>query len=159
MASNIRVFLALLLVLMLMACDPDPQATALSERWPKHDWSQNQPAIMVDINNDGKKERALIGFGNRTAIVSVFIKENVNHLDFVEFFIDKPNQQNSICGLKAQLQIETQKFSLANNLDPTPTGYKHCAECEGLRVVDEKDCEPFHIYWDHDNQMLSWWRY
>ncbi len=143
----------------LMACDSDPQATALSERWPRHDWSQNQPAIMVDINNDGIKERALIGIGERTILVSVYLKDNVNHLDFVEIFVNKSNQQNSICGTRGKLAIESQKFSLANNLDPVPIGYKHCPECEGLRLTDEQDCDPFHIYWDHENQMLSWWRY
>lgn len=157
--SNIRVYLLLFIVFLISACDSDPQAEALSERWTGHDWSMNQPEILLDINNDGIKERALIGFGQRTVLVAVYIKDDVNWVDYVEFFVDKPNQQNAICGSKAKLQIEPQKFSLAKNLDPKPEGYQHCPTCEGLRVIDEGDCDPFHIYWDHKNQMLSWWRY
>lgn len=143
---------------MLTACDPDPQATALAERWSGHDWSKNIPELLVDINNDGVKERALVGVGPRTILVAVYLQDDVSKMDFVEFFVNKPNQQNSICGLSAYLQIASQKFSLSDNFDPEPQGYKHCPTCEGLRLIDEQDCDPFHIYWDHENNMLSWWR-
>lgn len=158
MVSSIRLYFFFGIVFLLTACDPDPQATELSERWQGHDWSNNLPEIMLDINNDGEQERALVGIGKRTIMVAVYLQEDVSKMDFVEFFIDKPNQQNSICGTKAKLEVEAQNFSLTDNFDPQPQGYKHCQNCQGLKLIDEVGCDPFHIYWDHENKMLSWWR-
>ncbi len=159
MVFRTRVYLLVVFLFILPACDSDPQATALSKRWSQHDWSQNQPELLVDINNDGIKERAMIGIGQRTLVVVAFLQNDVNKMDFVELFLNKPNQSNSICGVSATLRRESQKFKLPVKLNPEPQGYRSCPECEGVRVVDDQACDPFHIYWDHNNQMLSWWRY
>ncbi len=158
MVFNIKFFTLIFCVLILSACDPDPQATALKERWQNHDWSNNQPELMLDINNDGEQERALLGVSDKTIIISVFLQDDVTKMDFIELFVDKANQKNSICGTQATLTVESQKYPIRQKVSPTPRGYQYCPECQGLRVTDKKDCDPFHIYWDHSNQRLSWWR-
>ncbi len=158
MASNIKTLITFVACFLILSCDSDPEAEALAERWTKHDWSQNQPELYVDINNDGQKERALVGFGKRTLFIAVYLQDDVTKMDFVEIFINKASQQNAICGSKASLQLERQNYALVDQLDPSPEGFKSCANCEGLLLQGDRGCDPFHIYWDHKNQMLSWWR-
>ncbi|WP_251358704.1 hypothetical protein [Kangiella sp. TOML190] len=159
MVFSIRLLLLLIGLCTITACGGDYEAELLAERWSKHDWSQNQPELWLDINNDGEQERALVGFGTRTVLVAVLIEDEVEQVDFVEFFINKPSQQNALCSAKGQLAIEAQDDSLVEQFGENPEGFKSCQNCQGLVLKDfAGTCSPFHIYWDHKNQMLSWWR-
>ncbi len=159
MVFSIRLLLLCIGFCAITACGGDYEAELLAERWSKHDWSQNQPELWLDINNDGEQERALVGFGARTVLVAVLIDDEVEQVDFAEFFINKPNQQNALCTATGQLEIEAQNYSLVGQLGQNPEGFKSCPSCQGLLLKDLAGaCDPFHIFWDHQNQLLSWWR-
>lgn len=158
MAFNIRFLILCFVLFILLGCDSDPQAEELSQRWAKHDWSQNKPELFADINNDGVKERALIGLGDKTIIVAVYKQNNVNLIDFIEVFTKKTSQQNAICGSNASLVVEKQSYSPIEDYGLDVVGFKSCESCEGLLLEGNKDCNPFHIYWDHTKEQLVWWR-
>lgn len=142
--------------MIVMSCSSDKEADQLSHRWTQHQWHHSEK-LYVDINHDGKQERAVLGLG-KTVIVAVFVQDNVNLIDFIEVFTHNPEQQNSLCSGDASLSINPQQFDLAGDVfESNPPGYKFCEDCQGLILSDEM-CDPFYIYWDHDSHQLRWWR-
>lgn len=152
MGLSTKFFLFFLALFLLASCDSDPDARLMEKRWVNQDWTQNKPEIWLDIDGNGEKERALIGHGQRSLVVAVMRQDELHLMDFVEVFLNKPNQYNAICTSKASLSVVKSKEP---NLD-----FKNCPSCEFLLLQDSQkaECKPFYIYWDGQEQRLTWYR-
>lgn len=152
MELNIRLLLIVLAFFFVASCDFDSDARLMEKRWVNQDWTKNKPEIWLDVDGDGEKERALIGHGQRSLVIVVMRQEVLHLMDFVEIFLNKPSQYNAICTHKAALSVVTNK---APNL-----GFKSCPSCELLLLQDSQamECKPFYIYWDAQQQRLTWYR-
>lgn len=152
MGLSTKVFGVFLALLFLASCDSDPDARLMEKRWINQDWTQNKPEIWLDVDGNGEKERALIGHGQRSLVVAVMRQDELHLMDFVEIFLNKPNQYNAICTSKASLSVVTNK---ASSLD-----FKSCPSCELLLLQDSQaiECKPFYIYWNEQEQRLTWYR-
>jgi len=158
-----------ILVLFLVCADsanaaPPPEVStpfeAISSALPQFRW-RPESQLTVDINADGQRDWAFFGTTETTGAVGVVvggegpISKRTRYLDFML----SNSHQRGICGRFQELRLSPQDAEAKfEGLSARPEGWKGCAKCFEIEVVTDVECDPLHVYWNHDRQSLGWWR-
>jgi hypothetical protein len=124
---------------------------SLRARAPSVVW--DTAAVRADVDGDGVVDDAYLGRARGRIFVGLVLG-GAKNVDVVDFAISASIQQ-AICSEPAMLTAEP-----TNN--PVETvgplkGFRPSARASGLRLAGG-DCDSIHLYWDHDQNQLSWWR-
>jgi hypothetical protein len=130
---------------------------ALQKAYPKLKW-QADSAVIVDINADGIKDVAVLGYAGKTAAVGICLgsKTKLDQAKILEFSRGG-QEQRGMCGKTAKLLVEKQSEAPKEAVEEFPEGYRICRKCFEI-AVDDGLCDPIHIYWNHKTKELDWWR-
>ena len=117
--------------------------------------SWDSVALRADFDGDGKTDYAHLGrAGGRIYVGIVF--GGSHRVEILDFAISGA-EQRAICGEPATLVTESADYDPATDIGPLP-GFRRSKTAKGLRLSGG-DCDPVHMYWDHDQKHMNWWRH
>ena len=126
-----------------------PVAANLEQADPRVRWEQRS-MLRDDFDCDGVADLAALGRVEQKIVVGL-ARAAVDSPDLLEFAID-PAAQAGICTEPASLSIEPQ-----DRPDGELEGFRPSRSCKGL-VLSDGECDPVHIYWNHERKRPGWWR-
>jgi hypothetical protein len=110
-----------------------------------------------DFNGDGSRDYAMVGYqGERSIVLAVRASSGPDRTyrnDFQAFGIG-PSIQAAICGAPAVLEVEQQ---FCRPMDEDLPGCKPSKAANSL-TLRGGDCDAIHLFWNHKNNRLEWWR-
>ncbi|MCC8361622.1 hypothetical protein LK996_00800 [Lysobacter sp. A6] len=109
-------------------------------------------ALRVDLNGDGKAEAVTVKQSPKT--ITLDVQSNVSgEPQTLEFGVDRA-RQDAVCKSPVELKVVD---LLCDPMDEPLSGCKVGNGAKGLILVDG-ECDPIQLYWDHENEKLTWWR-
>ena len=112
---------------------------------------------VVEGDFDGSHQRsfAALGYTDGRVIVAVGRKAADGSViaQYLEFGIDRA-RQDAICSVPARLEVHP--LTCADDGEPLP-GCKEAPGVSGLSL-DDGECDPINMYWDHSRKHMAWWR-
>jgi hypothetical protein len=116
-------------------------------------WDEST-VVSVDFDGDGKSDSALVGYVGDQLLVVIGNGGRAQNtpVQLLQFGIGQ--SQDSVCAAPATLEVA--KLSCGTGADPLP-GCKDSPDAVGL-TLGGGECDPIHLYWDHDHKRMGWWR-
>jgi hypothetical protein len=124
---------------------------SLRARAPSVVW--DTAAVRADVDGDGVVDDAYLGRARGRIFVGVVLG-GARNVDVLEFAISARIQE-AICSEPATLAAEPANYP--GETVGTLKGFRPSAKASGLRLAGG-DCDSIHLYWDHDQKRLGWWR-
>lgn len=114
-----------------------------------------ESTVVGDLNGDGKTDAAMLGLEANGVVVAVAMHgaDGGVHVQYLTFAVGRGSQA-TICALPARL--ESQPLSCTEG-DGSLPGCRDEPPAVGLSLVDD-ECDSIHMYWDHDDGVVAWWR-
>jgi hypothetical protein len=130
---------------------------SLKKAYPSFNW-QKKSAVVIDINGDGVKDIAVLGYTRDKAAVGIVSGGSSKsfHTKILDFSRGH-DYQRGICGRTAKLIVEKTSETPKEALGKYPEGYRICDKCFEISVEDDL-CDPITIYWNYKKNELDWWR-
>lgn len=111
-----------------------------------------------DVNCDGMKDEVFTAVGHARFYVGVVVGSGtVKARQSVVSFELSGDSQSSFCGKFESLTPEPLTPEIAETAGEVPDGYRAGKGCEGLKLVTG-ECDSFHLFWNHVDNRLDWWR-
>jgi len=118
-------------------------------RWEAH-------ATRLDFDCDSAIDYAFLGRASRHIYVAVFLTRT-RKVTGLQFGISA-GVQAAICAEPASLTAESLDFDPSTSEEIGPLeGFRRSASCKGLELSGG-ECDPIHLYWNHTQGRMSWWR-
>ena len=131
----------------------DAPLRALRAAYPLVTWET--ASVHGDFDCDSVPGDARIGRYRGHLFVGLYFAGR-KQVDILEFAVSAAVQQ-AICAEPATLTTESLDFDpSAAGVGPLP-GFHRSVSCKGLRLAGG-ECDPVHIYWNHDQRQITWWR-
>lgn len=147
---------AMTMCLALACSSRAPTIKVLESAQPSYAWSVRD-AVLLDMDGDGSLDLVTLGTSDQGAAVGVVLGGLQGSAQILAFSIS-PNRQLATCGPPSG-------FSHGPKSPPDPTasvglppGYNRCSSCPELIVSGTGECDPLHVFWDHETNALGWWR-
>lgn len=112
--------------------------------------------VKADIDCDGVPDVARIGYRGKHVRLAVTLGAS-KKTQLLEFGLGDSMAQDSLCGTEASLAIEDTDYDLTEELEENPEGFVPSQTCKGLNV-SAGECDSMHIYWNHVQKSIDWWR-
>lgn len=109
--------------------------------------------LHIDLNGDGSKETVTWSQDPKAITLSVLDKKNASVEQHLIFGMD-PARQDAVCKLPVKLVVIDQQ---CDPLDEPLPGCKSESKGKALLINDDI-CDPIILYWNHDDDLLNWWR-
>jgi hypothetical protein len=95
-----------------------------------------------------KDQHVMVAVGRKAADGSVTAQ-------YLEFGISR-DQQDAICKLPAHLKVSPLVCSGEEDGEKLPG----CTESPGVSALslDDDECDPINMYWNHSTKRMMWWR-
>jgi hypothetical protein len=107
--------------------------------------------LEADLDQDGKKDAALLGFRKDGAVVGIVQGPmSARSRTWTLEFSWKGGGQYDLCSKEVGIDLERLE-EIENPEEKIP------AEGMGINLHDDR-CDAFHIYWDPKKQRFEWWR-
>lgn len=128
--------------------------SSLSRSYPEIKWEKSS-VVTADFNGDKIIDRAVIGYKDGQAIVSISMGHDKNHskTQLLPFGVGA-GIQAAICEVPATLKTEPLECTAEDS--PLP-GCKRLSAAKGLSLSGGK-CDSIHLYWNHLTKQMEWWR-
>jgi hypothetical protein len=120
------------------------------------DASDTVGALVGDIDCDGHLDAISYWVTPESVRVEVRLKGEPRRSKSISFSIGGLSQA-SLCAAPVKPALESQDFDPKEELGSLP-GFRRSKVCKGI-VLDDEQCDPIHVYWDHDAHALAWWRH
>ncbi len=119
-------------------------------------WAAAKPPISVDLDGDGTTELVTLKQRGKEIQISIAGPTITGGTQLLSFGVDAA-RQDAVCGLPVELEV--------TELDcrPLPLGEDLLEGClvepraEALMLSDGL-CDPIHLYWNHAEKRVWWWR-
>lgn len=158
---KIRIFLLAVVFVIASSADAKQSATELkvaeliTKTRPDIKWDR---ATMVsgDFNDDGNRDYAMVGYKGDGIVLAIRATSAHNgrlQTQYLHYRIGRAIQA-AICEAPAKLQIEKQ---LCNPMDEQLPGCKESPTTNSLRLSGG-ECDAIHLYWNHNENRMEWWR-
>jgi hypothetical protein len=158
---KIRLYLIALVFVIVGNADAKQNAAALkvvdhiAKTRPDIKWDR---ATMVsgDFNDDGRQDYAMVGYkddGIVLAIRAASARDGQLQTQYLYYRIGG-NSQAAICEAPAKLLVKKQ---LCNPMDEQLPGCKESPTANSLRLSGG-ECDAIHLYWNHKENRMEWWR-
>ena len=158
---KIRTYLIALVFVIVGNADAKQNAAALkvaeqiAKTRPDVRWDRTT-MVSGDFNDDGKQDYAMVGYKDDGVVLA--IRATSAHggrlqTQYLRYGIG-PSIQAAICKAPAKLKIEKQFCSPADEQLP---GCKESLIAKSLLLIGG-ECDPIHLYWDHNENRMGWWR-
>jgi hypothetical protein len=115
--------------------------------------SAEEKPVRADLNGDGAVETVMLEQSPASIVVRVHLGGRSANAQQLEFGVD-PTRQDAVCSLPADLEVIS--LDCEPKGDPLP-GCKMSNSAKAL-LISDGECEPIHLYWDHEAGKLTWWR-
>jgi hypothetical protein len=114
----------------------------------------------LDINCDGSLDEFFTAKDSTRAYVAVVlgpISTAAKH-SIIALRLDR-GSQDGLCGPIESLTPETLSTAkeLLEMVGQEPEGYRYSRKCRGLSL-GAGECDRFHLFWNHAEGILDWWR-
>lgn len=120
------------------------------------DWD-NEPAFTMDLDCDGKEDKIYLGYIEEDFVVKAIVSSQ-EQPDQLQFGLSQPSRQDALCGAKIELSaFESNPEMLQEIFGEVPEGYHSSGQCLELNVSDG-ECDSIHIFWNHKENKMNWWR-
>jgi hypothetical protein len=158
---KIRIYLIALAFVIVGNADAKPNAAALkvaeqiAKTRPDVRWDRTT-MVSGDFNGDGKRDYAMVGYkgdGIVLAIRATSAGDGQLQTQYLQYGIGG-NNQAAICEAPAKLQVKKQ---LCNPMDEQLPGCKESPTANSLRLSGG-ECDAIHLYWNHKENRMGWWR-
>ena len=149
-----KILLAGLCLFAIPSCrvgESDPRTT-LHAAYPEVRW--DTIPVRADFDCDGSDDHAVIGRYKDHVFVG-FVFARSRNTDVLEYAVSAGIQQ-AICQEPATLEVESQDFDPPAESGALP-GFRRSLSCKGLRLAGG-ECDSVHIYWNHNDKQITWWR-
>ena len=131
---------------------PDTALRALAAARSDVRWSTDN-VQMADLDCDGRPDAAALGRSDHNVFVGV-VRSGAKP-EILQFAIDA-GQQAAICAEPAKLRLDTLDFDPSAEIGSL-VGFRRSRVCKGL-LLSGGECDPVHIFWNHNDRQFSWWR-
>ena len=132
-----------------MSVQPVPPLASLKDAAPNANWDERS-VLYDDFDCDGVRDLAALG--RRDGGVAVGVARASGGPPAILEFALSGSVQAAICAEPARLQTESQEQP-----DDSLEGFRASRTCKGL-VLSGGECDPVHIYWNHERKGVGWWR-
>jgi hypothetical protein len=160
---KIRIFLIALVFVIASSADAKQNTAALkvkvaeqiAKTRPDIKWDRST-FVSGDFNDDGKQDYAMVGYkddGIVLAIRATSAHGGRSQTQYLQYRIGI-NTQAAICEAPAKLQIKKQ---LCNPMDKQLPECKESPTTNSLRLSGG-ECDAIHLYWNHKETRMEWWR-
>jgi hypothetical protein len=107
-------------------------------------------AIEADLDQDGEKDAALLGFRKDGAVVGIVQGPMAaRSRTWILEFGWKGGGQHDLCSKEVGIDLE--------RLEELESPEEIPARGLGINLHDDR-CDAFHIYWDSEKKRFEWWR-
>jgi hypothetical protein len=158
---KIRIYFIALVFMIAGSADAKQNAAALrvaghiAKARPDIKWDR-ATVVSGDFNDDGKQDYAMVGYkggGIVLAIRATSAGDGKLQTQYLQYGIGG-NSQAAVCEAPAKLQVKKQ---LCNPIDEQLPGCKESPTANSLRLSGG-ECDAIHLYWNHKENRMEWWR-
>ena len=107
-----------------------------------------------DFKGDGIVDAAIVGYSNSGLVLAVGTAAKPSKIQYLNFGINA-GEQAAICAAPARLLVVPLSCE-QDDVGKLP-GCVASPHASGL-TIDDNQCDPINLYWDHDQRRLTWWR-
>ncbi|RJX30994.1 MAG: hypothetical protein C4516_09690 [Oxalobacter sp.] len=155
MRYEIKLCLLALLTLSLPAWSNEKDALKdLNHAAPHVQW-EAKGAIEIDIDCDNHKDYVMLKQADGKVSVGMVLGRPNNPKVYVTD-IALGNGKNELCIGTASILAESLDYNPKYVTGKAVEGFKR-SRCRAFRVASAK-CEPFHFYWNTQQNRPAWWR-
>lgn len=117
-------------------------------------WDRNS-AVVQDFDGDGGDDVAALGYVRDGVVLAIVTSSTKGEIPQILTFGVNGRDQAAICGpLPARLET----YPLSCDADGAMlSGCIESPSTSGL-TLSGGDCDSVHLYWNHDEKRMSWWR-
>ena len=111
--------------------------------------------VRGDFNGDGLQDAAIVGTRKQRVFLAIVFSTTSKKpkVQMFEFGISS-SAEDSICDLPMKLDVNPLDCSPLD--DPLP-GCKQSNNTNSLELYGG-ECDPMNFYWDHEKNLMRWWR-
>lgn len=110
-----------------------------------------------DVDCDGHEDAIYYSVSPGTVSVEVRFSQRGRAAQSLTFAIGA-DSQNSLRVAPSEVSLESLDFDPKDEEMGDLPGFQRSKLCKGI-VLDDKQSDPIHLYWDHDTHRLAWWRH
>lgn len=118
--------------------------------------SEATGTLVGDIDCDGHVDTVSYSVTSESVHLEVRLKGESRRSKPITFSIGA-DSQSSLCAAPVKIALESQDFDPKEDLGSLP-GFRRSKVCKGI-VLDDEQCDAIHVYWNHDEGSLAWWRH
>ena len=110
----------------------------------------------LDIDCDGHEDVAQLEYFSNRAVLSVSLSRVEERQSLQIPMVNDPEWLEA-CGGSPLLTSEATDYDVSRKFGSNPPGFIVSQSCKGLTVLGD-ECNPVHVFWNHDSSTIDWWR-
>jgi hypothetical protein len=106
-----------------------------------------------DLNGNGERDTAVVGYDKSGLVLAVGMGAKAQNIQYLNFPIGG-TVQAAVCVAPVSLAV------VPLSCDPDGAKLPGCAASSHMwgLAINDRECDPVNVYWDHEKRRLAWWR-
>lgn len=127
------------------------------DKLPAVEWRFDS-LLTADFNDDRLEDYAISGRAADRFYIAVILSplSQQSPMAMLDFGIGGAGQDD-LCEGDSNLTLENLDYDPNENLGATLTGFKRSPKSHGI-IIGGDMCDKIHVYWNHTENKLGWWR-
>jgi hypothetical protein len=106
-----------------------------------------------DLSGNGERDTAVVGYDKTGIVLAVGMGAKAQPIQYLNFPIDR-TAQAAVCAIPVSLAVVPLSCDSDGAKLPGCVASSHAS---GL-AINDSECDPINLYWDHEKGRLAWWR-